>query len=397
MTYEVVVPEYALDRYKDKLAAMNKRLANCGLPEIKIISKETDYYRDYENGPILGVYYILVLHGPEFIHNGNTMEFLGSIHYKEGVPLLKSSSKANFQLLSTMVGVKRCDHCNTNRTRNRYYLFRDTDQSIKVIGHTCAEEYLGVSAEVLCNAYADLQKEADSYPADEGGLPAHGYLYLNPLIAAVSLVTDGFTRKWVGKDTVDYSVVPTVEAAKAVLYQPTTKIRQEFIEELTKLHESGKLDLIRDKLGALFCNPTSEFEYNVRSAIYDPENACIRETVARIGLTSWAIYKAGQIPSETPARAETELSLNEYIGEIGEKIETELTVTLFRWFSTMYGDTALIVGTDNRGRTLKVMSSSPFCKSEQVGTTFRVKGTVKEHSEYNGVRQTQLLRVKVIN
>ena len=38
----------------------------------------------------------------------------------------------------------------------------------------------------------------------------------------------------------------------------------------------------------------------------------------------------------------------------------------------------------------------PTPKSYEVGTQLKIKGTIKDHREYNGVKQTVLTRVKEV-
>jgi hypothetical protein len=88
---------------------------------------------------------------------------------------------------------------------------------------------------------------------------------------------------------------------------------------------------------------------------------------------------------------------SEYIGEIGDKVELELTFKDYFTFEThysYYGELNFIYKfADADGNTI-VWKTSKALELEQ-GETYKVKGTIKEHNEYKGDKQTVLTRCKV--
>lgn len=92
---------------------------------------------------------------------------------------------------------------------------------------------------------------------------------------------------------------------------------------------------------------------------------------------------------------------------IGDKIETEVILKRFNWISGMYGDSTILNFEDIKGRSLHWFSSSIDLDPDsgknywtdtelKLGMNLKIKGTVKNHTVYNGVNQTQLLRCKQI-
>lgn len=83
-------------------------------------------------------------------------------------------------------------------------------------------------------------------------------------------------------------------------------------------------------------------------------------------------------------------SHSEYIGEIKERLrDLKVTLTNVRSFEGFYG-TSFIYTFDYNENTLVWMTSS--CKDIEIGDEVFLTGTVKEHSEYKGVKQTKLSR-----
>lgn len=87
------------------------------------------------------------------------------------------------------------------------------------------------------------------------------------------------------------------------------------------------------------------------------------------------------------------------IGEVGNRIDVEVTVsrvfTFYRDSCSGYGSEACHISTMvTTDRVCVVVKSGAFCP--KVGETLKLRGTVKEHSEYRGQMQTVLQRVKVL-
>ena len=84
---------------------------------------------------------------------------------------------------------------------------------------------------------------------------------------------------------------------------------------------------------------------------------------------------------------------SEHIGTVGDKVNMELTLTRTRYFDTQFGTTWVYTFEDEAGNVL-VWKTANYLEQED-GSKLRVKGTIKAHDEYNGVKQTVLTRCKI--
>ena len=83
-------------------------------------------------------------------------------------------------------------------------------------------------------------------------------------------------------------------------------------------------------------------------------------------------------------------SHSEYIGEIKERLrDLDVTLTAVRTFDGYYGTTTMY--TFMEGENVLIWMTSSY-KDIEVGEHLLLTGTVKEHSEYKGVKQTKLSR-----
>ena len=99
--------------------------------------------------------------------------------------------------------------------------------------------------------------------------------------------------------------------------------------------------------------------------------------------------KAKEVADAAKASLEPK-SNSEYLGEVKERLrDLEVTLTDVRSFDGFYGTTFIYTFAYNEN-VLVWMTSS--CKDIEVGEKLLLTGTVKEHSEYKGVKQTKLSR-----
>lgn len=83
---------------------------------------------------------------------------------------------------------------------------------------------------------------------------------------------------------------------------------------------------------------------------------------------------------------------SEHIGQVGDKVDIEVTHTRTGYYDTQFGTTWVHNFQDAAGNILiwKTSACSGFEKD-----TLRIKGTIKAHDEYNGIKQTVLTRCKI--
>jgi len=83
---------------------------------------------------------------------------------------------------------------------------------------------------------------------------------------------------------------------------------------------------------------------------------------------------------------------SEFVGKVNDKIEIEVTLIKKFSYDTIYGTTYIYKFEDQSGNTLVWKTGSKELKENE---KYKVKGTIKEHEEYRGEKQTQLTRCKV--
>ena len=140
---------------------------------------------------------------------------------------------------------------------------------------------------------------------------------------------------------------------------------------------------------------------------YTPENLAKleakREQKAAEARAKWEAERAEREAREAAWKAEQEelerIRRGHYFGEIGQKIEMEVTYRGNAEFETAYGWMSIYRFDTDDGVHLVWKSSALLGGAEWMcneDDRITIKATIKDHREYHGIEQTELTRVKVI-
>ena len=136
---------------------------------------------------------------------------------------------------------------------------------------------------------------------------------------------------------------------------------------------------------------------------YTPSNMEIPNDIPKdvtIAQLKWSDVcdEAGMInETKTAAIVESirysQVNSGEYVGEIGDRDVFELKIEKVIGLDGYYGHSSMHIMTDANGNTFVWNTAT---KTLEVGTTYNLKGTIKDHKEYKGVKQTILTRCTIM-
>lgn len=93
---------------------------------------------------------------------------------------------------------------------------------------------------------------------------------------------------------------------------------------------------------------------------------------------------------------------SEFFGQVGQKVSVKVKVERTACFDTAFGTTFVTTMRDEKdnvvvykGKCLEIKKTDGYLDCVKAGDEFEIKGTVKNHSEYKGVKQTYIQRVKI--
>lgn len=271
-----------------------------------------------------------------------------------------------------------CDQCNLRRKRNQViFVFNETTGDLMQVGGSCVKDFMGWKPTM---ARLDLLL----------GLA----VMLEPVRAGRETF-DPLTVLAVAHDVVaGYGYVSRADATEFQV--PTaTRVRECLADE------SYRCGIDADKawslaegtrewvLSEVNAENTSEYMANLR------EVAASEEIGERhVGILASAVaaqYRAEKRDAEKQAVRD----VSDWVGVVKERRDFELTVDGIRTISTEYGLTTIYSLSDLDGNRFKWFASRAAL-GEYEGVTVTVKATVKDHREWDGIKETHLTRAKLV-
>jgi len=273
-----------------------------------------------------------------------------------------------------------CDHCGTKRDRRvTYMVVRDSGET-RQVGSTCLREYTGIDPNA-CALWAKVAECEDSFECDP----------------SFWSVLSG-TRSYEVIDVLAYAVDVIAKRGYGCTDGPNStreKVFDAFKKNLPVSDEAKKkAEVVLEWLKGLCSTDGMGCEYDI--APVAKQGFCAGRHFGRLCYCPVAYDKAMARIEQEKARDAEKASQREssgFVGEIGQKISfTAASAVLVTSWETQFGRTFLYKMTDEAGNVFVWYSSGS--RDELVGGV-TVKGTVKDHKEYDGVKQTVLTRCRV--
>lgn len=275
-----------------------------------------------------------------------------------------------------------CEHCNSMRTRNKTVLLQDQDGNIKQVGTTCIKEYTGIDGIDIISGYQDIYAicledcKIDYINIDQ--YPKNIIETIDYLTACIQLIT----AKGYNKETTKYKA-----------WEIASK------DEQNNKHQKTAKQVIQYFRDHQY---TDNFLNNIKTALS-------QEYTKLSGFVAYAYiaYQKELENDKKKAQKQAESTISQHVGKIGDKIQKELTLKYRYSYDTNYtyygGTSYIYIFMDDKGNQYK-WNTSKFLekiidneyKSVNINDKIIVKGTIKEHTEYKGTKQTVLTRCKII-
>ena len=265
-----------------------------------------------------------------------------------------------------------CEHCNTNHKRVKTIVLKDKNNNYKQVGKACLKEYTGVEDYNIASAYEALNCIIEDSNANYG---------------------------WYSEAPVNTKYTETVDyLAKCIHYIK----KNGYLKDKTK-YEACEFDYTdlttadyndADAVIDFFKNYNANndtFLNNIKVAV---TNEYTRKVNGFVAYAYIAWQKEVERIAREAKKAE-EAQTVEYFGEVGDKFTVEVTGRIITGYATMYGWTNIIEFKDNNNHVFIWRTGKDIDVDDNGIWTGTLRGTVKEHSEYGGIKQTVVTRCKV--
>ena len=369
--------EKAIARYQKKAAAYGCELvATFGEPYAKerkvyeIVFDETGSHRHQVGTQLIEVFDLSI---ESDLIRKDGYSVIAKIEHLEGgnvVSTYESEGRAEWSELKP-----RCQHCGGKHGQKITFIVRHVNGTELQVGRTCLKDYCGIDPKHIAalKELHDLILGEDEEHHDYSKSPAiHAYTVAEVLANAIKVNKEqgyiksseiGSNSEMIGK-LVMKNYKPTEAEIKA---------GEELAEAISKIDRddarAALLDNVQSIIRSKYCKGT-HFGYMA----YAP-----------LAYKRYCEKLAEQKQRE--AKKEQERSSSEHIGQIGQRMVIEVAeMSLLTSWETQYGYTYLYRFTDKAGNVFV------WFASKCIENTTRIKATVKDHTERDGIKQTVITR-----
>ena len=391
--------EENMDRLEKKLKRISTKCSKFGCAfTFNIIGEE---YRDIKNnvGQVQTLRFVIV--EAEGIAELNGWRFIASVEHTEKGNIIDRADYS-IEVPERFYSSKSvCEHCNTSRARkDTFIVMNETTGEFKQVGKSCLADFTGgLSAEAISQYYSWFNEIVKGESVDFGGGHTPYYLTLEILpyyaetirkFGYVKAADEGYSTCRRGFDL--YAVLN-----KGYIFsEQTRKILLKDIERVS--FDADSIEAIADTEAALAWlneqTASNNYLHNLKTVVTMEYVSSKHLGILASLFASWKreIAKAEE-QQEKEAKTLAQRKLSSHIGEIGQRCSFDLdSFELITSWITDYGYTYLYKMRDKTGNVL-IWKSSKWI--EEPAEVKMVTGTIKAHTEFNTIQQTELTRCKV--
>ena len=282
-----------------------------------------------------------------------------------------------------------CEHCNSKRNRKDTYLIRNTETGeFKQVGKSCLKDFTnGLSAEAVVQYVSWFDELIKGETPSGSSFPVYYKVETVVQLAVEAVNLYGYQK----------AVSPYEEG----YYRQSTK--EVVIDMLSggryaKVHEDKGFNTNREgnvekaaEVLRFVASMETEFGYVSNLKTLCSGEYCQSRDLG-IVVSAVACYNREMARKEKQEIEKKKAAKSSWVGTVGERVTlTSAEAKLLTSWDTMYGVTFMYQFTDEAGN-IYIWKTGNIIEETRVS----LKGTVKAHGEFNGIKQTELTRCRVI-
>jgi len=299
-----------------------------------------------------------------------------------------------------------CDHCKSKRQRKNVYVLRhDNGQHVQV-GRTCIKDFLGgVSPEqLLSRATWNFSVSEACGDYEEGGRGQHTPEAINitEYLNAVAICVRRLG--WLSKSACRFSEDQSTSSDAWDLCMPNLRtdkdkrLWEDWVEKNDLHHQERDEKQAAEALAWAIeseVRGTSDYIYNLGVAC---RAGYVTRKTAGIVASAISAYMRhlDRLEEMNQKKCDDVKKSREWVGEVKVRQDFKgLTIQSMRYIDGRFGTVILVAFEDEPGNLIRWFASTKLDHIDK-GDVVDIKATVKEHTEYKGVKQTMITRAKVL-
>ena len=320
----------------------------------------------------------------------NGWEFIATIQHEKPFNIIRSF-RPDVQIPDKYYTADTyCEHCNTKRNRKDTYIIHNAETGeFKQVGKSCLKEFTkGLSAEAVTAYISWFDTLIEGEQPTPGFKPYFSVLeVLQFAVEAVRLY--GYTKAF--SEGISTQHIVREQMFKQIGWQ---KRAEEDGFDADRVENKEKAERILAWVASL----ENKFGYNTNLKAACLKDYCENRDFGLI-CSSVVAYDRDLERKTRLATLKQDEKSSSWVGTEGQRIELpELQVKLLTSWDTQFGYTYLYKFTDTNGNIFTWKTGKWLGDSDEITeiTKVSLRGTIKGHTEYKGIKQTELTRCKVL-
>lgn len=382
--------ESLLFKLTERIAKVNNKMKKYGDNELVVNISEKRYDNDKES-PFYRHYVVdIEIEGSYKI---NDWEFIASCEYDTSVGknIIKAIPGCT-SIPQTYYTSTKCDHCGTERFRKYTVILQNNKTGeYRQVGKSCLKDYIGVDI----TGYAAYLSSFDSIEEyaniinREGLARDRQYFEVRDILCQT--IARAEDRGYISKKTAENSTEFITTTASDV-YHIMNESHNEYGDLLIPRYNINENHIEKaNEVIEFILNKDSANDYYIHNLQTLTESKIVGNDNLGLTVSMFGYYLREKAKMEAENR-ERATCKSEYVGTVGEKFTFTGTPICVSSIDTAYGVMRIykfIVGND-----ILIWKTGKYLDGE---VEITLKGTIKNHSEFRGQRQTELTRCRVSN
>ena len=281
-----------------------------------------------------------------------------------------------------------CEHCNSKRNRKDTYLIRNTETGeFKQVGKSCLKDFTnGLSAEAVVQYISWFDELIKGETPSGSSFPVY-----YKVETVVQLAVEAVNLYGYQKAVSPYEEGYYRQSTKEVVIDMLSGGRYEKVHEDKgfNTNREGNVEKAAEVL-RFVASMETEFGYVSNLKTLCSGEYCQSRDLG-IVVSAVACYNREMARKEKQEIEKKKAAKSSWVGTVGERVTlTSAEAKLLTSWDTMYGVTFMYQFTDEAGNVY-IWKTGNIIKETRVS----LKGTVKAHGEFNGIKQTELTRCRV--
>lgn len=394
MLYEVY--EGNMPRLTQRLTTLKNKCEKYGCDfHFEILGEIYKKVKDEHTGYVSTLKFIQVFCEGKAIING--WEFIAEVEHTSKGNLFRGISDVQIPHQYRTTGAI-CEHCHTAHTRRYTYLVRNVETGeFRQVGKSCLKDYTnGLTAEIAAY-YTNVPDMMEESKLPYGGLTWHNYISTKDYLAYVAEAVRifGYIKKDIDepgtalKSYGYYCIAEGIHDLSSVEY--TTYKREMEVYNFTA-NRKENLDLVENALNWAKQQIESDNDYLYKIAVVSQMEYVDKKNLGLLA-SLIAAYKKEVSRKEKEEKEKVKYAKSSYVGAIKEKVVVPVSTfqCLTSWY-TQFGTTFMYQFIDQCGNVFVWKTSKAIDPDTEIK---KLLGTVKAHTEYKGIKQTELTRCKI--